>query len=918
MSYVLHQVIYGNPVLEGELQQKPVILASSGNFTAEEIAQWRSLVALAPLVTTDNDEGLKSQAFGIFEGPGVDFLFARTHYQYAGGEKTPIYHYIRLPHDLWLNLAGNLSPLRAISETPIVPPNTVQAAIPPLEFSPPPAITQEERIASIEAALEIATNFEYLLHILDAALDDARLLLREFPSSIEKRLALVQGLMMLLPPQVRSMLTFSLHAEEIPRCAARLVFSNTAESHERWVINWTEKNTPENAADYKSIYIARLAALWRGDAAEFLDTIQPLEDMVAHFLDGRSIQEALQASSERHVLDERVMQNIDIIDTEGLKNALTGSYPPEGELYTLYIKQLLHHAINARDSEAARIVTQAIEHEPSLIDYFDRIFNDTLQDQPDAAYALVRARLAEGVNDYWLPRLKTAAMRALDIAVHAADTQILSSWLTLISREPQNYDLSEVLHKGIIAAQPRAHEDGNLGCKLISLAAKRDPQTLDQLLSDEALIELLPSPFNEALIHYEPDAILQLLEQGREIFFVALGRAAHANIKQAFTSEVLQNFWHLYLEHNSTSSLTSIYHPAQILETLITTGATWLSDDAILTLMTLLLTDQYDELFLQFAGHLGEHERLYPPLATALQHSGRGVNSILDIVGQLLNHECLTEQQAINTYVTLLNAWDWHQNALPLAQQLARMLQQNPNLTVAPQILWQLLKVAGEIKDEHTARAATRRLLLQMEHIDDDATNEFVETLIQLQKVIQWNANLRGMLLKWWREYVRNQPLVRLQKLDRTLDGKRNVDEIRTIVQTGIALRRLLGQRSLSELAEGVQTAYAILEVLSEAFDPSARGEAGLDIETLRAGLAAREEELSPDERRILAKDFKELAQLIVSLAENRRKRSLIRGEENIDRQLMSGEEAPQSAVEAMKWMSGYLNGMHKQNNNSE
>ena len=917
MSYVLHQVIYGKPVVEGELQQKPVILASSGNFTPEEIAQWRSLVALAPLGEIAADEGLKTQTFGVFEGPGADFLFARAHYRYAGDEKTPIYHYVRLPHDLWLGLAGNLSPLCAISETPIVPPNTVQAAIPPLEFSAPAPISQDERATMIEAALEIAMNFGRLLSILDAALDDSRLLLQGFPPSIEKRLTLVQGLMMLLPPQVRGLLTFSLNADEIPRCAARLVFSDTTESHERRVINWAEANTTEAVAGYQSIYIARLAALWRGEVAAFLNTIQPLEEMVAHFLDGRSIQEALQASSERHILDERVMQHLDIVDTEGLKNALTGSYPPEGELYTLYIKQLLHHAIHARDSEAARIVTQAIETEPTLIDYFDRIFNDTLQDQPDAAYALVRARLAEGVNDYWLPRLKTAAMRALDIAVHAADTQILSSWLTLISREPQNYDLSEILHQGIVAAQPRAREDGNLGSKLITLAAKRDPQTLDQLLSDAALTELLPSPFNEALLHYDPNAILQLLEQGREIFFVALGRTAHANIASAFTSEVLQNFWHLYLENNA-SSLTSIYHPAQILETLITTGATWLNDDAVLTLMTLLLADQYDELFLQFAGHLGEYERLYPPLATALQHSGRGVNSILDIVGQLLNHECLTEQQASNTYVTLLNGWDWHQNALPLAQQLARMLQQNANLSVAPQILWQLLKVAGEIKDEHTARAATRRLWQQMEHIDDDATNEFVETLIQLQKTIQWNANLRGMLLKWWRDYVRNQPLVRLQKLDRTLEGKRNVDDIRTIVQTGVALRRLLGQRSLSELAEGVQTAYAILELLSDAFDPSPRGEVELDIETLRAGLAAREEELSPDERRILAKDFKELAQLIISLAENRRKRSLIRGEENIDRQLMSGEEAPQSAVEAMKWMSGYLNGMHKQDSDNE
>jgi hypothetical protein len=150
-----------------------------------------------------------------------------------------------------------------------------------------------------------------------------------------------------------------------------------------------------------------------------------------------------------------------------------------------------------------------------------------------------------------------------------------------------------------------------------------------------------------------------------------------------------------------------------------------------------------------------------------------------------------------------------------------------------------------------------------------------------------------------------------LGRIDKLLDGKRALEDFHNILETTLAFRRMLGKRSLQDFAKALDTAFSILEDLSESFDPSPRRAVNFDEGTIRAELGARETELSDQERQILAKNFKELAQLIGDMGDHRSKANLMRRGENIDRQLMTGEQQPVSAVDAMKWMSGYLDGTH-------
>jgi hypothetical protein len=245
-----------------------------------------------------------------------------------------------------------------------------------------------------------------------------------------------------------------------------------------------------------------------------------------------------------------------------------------------------------------------------------------------------------------------------------------------------------------------------------------------------------------------------------------------------------------------------------------------------------------------------------------------------------------------------------------MVEQLARLLNQHPEVDAATGVLWKIAELSGELKSEPMLRVTTRRLLNEIGELV--AENQVVESIQRLRKAIAWSATGRNVLSRWWRQHTREQGVVQLQKLDKSLEGKRSLEDLRAVVQTTIALRRVIGQRSLTEFAEAIATTYTILQALSEGFDPEGKSGMAVDSGTIRTELDARAEELSTEQRQVLATNLRELAQLVTTLADNRSKPSIMRSDESVERQLFTGEQQPQSAIDVMRWLSGYLVGVQK------
>ncbi len=591
----------------------------------------------------------------------------------------------------------------------------------------------------------------------------------------------------------------------------------------------------------------------------------------------------------------------------------------------------------AKTAEPTQSIGQDDDAAPDQVDQPHQTATETAtspdrSEAPEADGLIPAAPAPTAVLERWLPRLHAAALRSLEIASTDSDNEILLEWLRLIVREPSAYQLNDILQNGISAVQNRAHSDGPLGFQLLQITARRVPEAVQRLLTDEALVNALADPLSTALEHYTPQAIQDLLAQSRILYLLTLTQAASAASaemqsaegddtettavsplgERVFTPEIIEQIWLLYTEENNRSPASHPYHPGRLLQTLLTDGLTWLSGESLTRLLALMLGLAVDDPLRAYTPQLIRESSAKDEtsLATALQTSNVPQDSVLNIVGVAVNENALTPEQAVDTYFQMIDAQAWNRSALPLGEQVVRTLQHNPALDVAPEQTWKLLSFGTDTRSELITRVIARRTFSTIEKRENE--KELVEQFTRLYDLTLWNSAVRQQVLNQWREFCRQQTTARLQQIEKQLEGRKSTEDGRVILQTVLALRRVFNKRSFEEFAEAVAMTYSILQGLSDAFDPAPKSSSALDPVTLRQELDVRRDELTPDERRVLAKNLKELNGLIGVMNEHRSRATLIRREEELERQLLSGEYTPQSAMDMLKWLSGYLDDSHK------
>jgi len=305
---------------------------------------------------------------------------------------------------------------------------------------------------------------------------------------------------------------------------------------------------------------------------------------------------------------------------------------------------------------------------------------------------------------------------------------------------------------------------------------------------------------------------------------------------------------------------------------------------------------------------LMESDQLPSMLVIALQSSDLPAENIIQLLNDFNTDALLSAQQLVKIYLRLIEHHNWQRDLVHLlVEQVARQIQQHQEVTIAVDVLWQMLHIAGEGEIDIVDRVVTRRILTYVEAVEDDT--RLVDMMIRLHGQQKKNSISNRVLLNWWREFAQQQPPPRLRNLNQLLQERRELEAVRAILTTSHAIKKAIGPHTLVEFAGGIDVAFTILQTLSDSFDPANRPELAFDRLTVQAELNAREDELDVDEQRVLAKNLRELAQLVAMMADFRSKPSMLRREEDIDRQLLNGEQAPHSAIDTMKWLSGYLNG---------
>jgi hypothetical protein len=951
------------PETESGAPSQTRVLAISPDLPPEEaqrLAEWVTLAA-----PTDGDTPSASIALLATGDPeDTRSLLARC----AWRGRRLLTACLILPHAYLQTLAGNLTslieladdllsiplPAASIDDQDIPAPEDYDAptlprpgliALPAIGLPPTPTWTADKRLAALNGLINggqgEARSMQVVFTLLAAALSERGVLVRGLDPHTRDRYGLAQSLMLLLPSPARPILTFATHTDDPapPPARARVIFRDRVHRSPRWVVDLAAGSAPPYDT-VKTPYTDSLIALWHGDMPGFASDLRAMEIMAARLMAGRlagdrsadrSLLEALNAVGQRALLDAQVSGDGEV-PIEALQAVMSGGLnapeaPPPGPLRGRYAGRLLTHALTERDADSAELTARAMDDDPEVERALNEPLEAALADEPDAVYFFVRTHLSRlpadsgAQTDRWLARLSDSAARSLQIAIQDADSDTLIEWLRLIAREPAAYQLGDILQRGLLAAQERAHDDGRLAAMLIPFAARRVPGAVDRLLDDAELIAALPDPLGTALREPDAEGLVAAMGLGREVALIAFGRAVRlaaggsSQASAALTPDALDRLWSIATESApalapnpggvppNPAALPEPYQAPRLMQTLIEDGANWLPAESIRRLLAVLIGGDRTDQFLALLNQLTARDDLPALVADALQEAEIAPEGVLNAVGQAMGAEIITPQQAVNIYLRAVAATGWNRAALPLAEQIARLMQQQAALTVPPDVLWRMAQLGSDLRTELPARVATRRILNIIGQEEDAAAQ--IDALQRLYDLLAWNPVLREVLMNWWRDQVRDQPPDRLHALDAALEGRRTLEDLSSAIHTTLALRRMFGKRSLEDFADAVNTAHSILQAIVDSFNADPRG-FDFDGATFRAELDARRDELTPDERRVLAKNLKELAALVGQMADHRSRASLTRREGDIERGLFSGEQDPASAIDALKWLSGY------------
>lgn len=895
MEQTLDFLIYGKPPIANGAEAPLDVLAVGGDISPTQGKMFYQLMPLDPPSSA-------SQAYAMMRLDPRTLLLAHV----QDPNRQTRYSYLRVPTADIQSLYGDLNPIVQRFATPL-------EAEPALRLPAPALWTDESRANALQAALDLVEgNMSRLFDILAGAMVAEGLYIKGFNDDTAQRLRLLQGLILLLPAPLRYMFTFSTHAQRLPANRPRLIFGDTDVPTARYTILWGawEGLSPVPELTDGLAYVRHLRQLWRADMGAFLAQLNALDDIAhsAHLTD-EGLGKNADTVAHRHTSDLALDAPDSPLGVPDLLMTLAGNAPPQGELYARYAERLLMLGLEARAQDAFLWVARAMDAQPTLDARLLATLERALESQPDAVYAFVRARLSENDDDTatrerWLARLHRAAHNSLRVALASQDPPTIASWLQLLSREPVRYGVSDILYDGMAQALPLSYAHPALARDMLVMAVKREPSFVVRFLEDEAFCQALPEELQLALFAYDGDVLSELANTARELFLLAVARAIHA--RASLTLDHVNRLWDVVL-NKPNLIITEPYKPSVLWRALLENGRASLPDAGLHHMLTLLLAHGDDETFQGVCATLSAQDALLPVLAPVLHESQRTDDDLLMLVNGMVNFGTLTPQSATNVYIALLEARDWQEkHTHALAEQVARLMAQHSDIKLQEAVLWRLLEQFDDPKQESLAKTITKRILQDLAHYENEL--ELVQSLLRLRKAVAMHTNLKSSLLSWWRDYTRTRTTAHLQKVERAMEGNRSLDDLRAVISTTVSIRKLLGHKTLEEWAQDVGTTFRVLGALSDGFD----GDKAIDVLTVRGELDAVLEPLPADARQVLATNLKQLAQLIADMADQRTKPSLMKSDDVLERQLVSGELAPQSAVDLLKWLSGLLDGTQK------
>lgn len=487
----LAHFFYGQAVQQGQPVGEPQILARSTGLTDEAIRNALRYAQNPPLAASTG------VSWGVVRGGrGLPMLLSRA-------EQTPegatLRHIILLPVDLVKQLAGNVSALQALVATPMPSFEAPRDNLPPLQLARVSALSRDAHVDSLLELLSIVKDRTRTLEpLISAVISGTGLAVQNAPASVSERLALVEGLQMLLPASTRFGVTFLLHADVALMSRVQIAFLQQPPDNVT-TFDWESGDVVGQIteANYGRFIVSQL----RLDVEQAIKQTEALTRIAGwRFSSGDHLAAALDYASRRTSMDRSIENNMPV-EMATAANILKEDPTLTEAMRVAYARHLLSFSLALNDVSQINSITTIINNDA---DFEREVYQSLQKGIKEGKADLVFEILVNWLDDplspqgpSWITLTQTAALATLDALVAQRDIKALALFLDRIQSlgTPVRRIIPQILEKVMpiaIVTRPIASRVALLGMQHLT------PQALDDLLTTQ-LSRQLPAPLQQFL-----------------------------------------------------------------------------------------------------------------------------------------------------------------------------------------------------------------------------------------------------------------------------------------------------------------------------------------------------------------------------------------------------------------------------------
>lgn len=909
-QHELEHFYYGQMARGGQPHGAARLLAYSGGVKPDAALELVQQAALPPL------EG--AGAWGLLRGRAFPFLLAQAGYGAAGQE---MLHVVLMPSDALRGLGGNLDALLALIDAPLPTYDRLGDRLPPLAL---PAAGPPTPSAQVDHILELMTatrnRIDVIQSLLAAVVQGVPVVVQGAPRELTARVALVKGLLALLPPPARFGVTFATHALPATRLDAHIRFySDDTPPAEALVYNWPGTHLAGRipADAYSDFIISQL----RLDAELVLRRTQALTPVAQwRIRRGDKLADALAYAASRLALDEALLNNLPVEAGEAAR-VLAEDPTLDDELRPVYARHLLAFALALDDTRPADPVVPLLCQREDLA-------RETLRNLEDALAAgkagLVYSTLARWLggqhapqDEEWRALAQRAVLAQTEQLTQAGDVQAVRDFLEDTHDAPAALGIDAVAAAMIEQTLPLAVRDRGLAATVFLLAVNHaDTDTLRRLLGSRRLLARLPKNVARLAPYLDgsdptpapagllADVCAGFGDQWEHLVLIRLAEiallAGRADLLDTAALAKLAAFAATPLgAHYEHALLWLVYNlsPDEMLKTRP-------ADTSRYLLHILLARGAYTELAREM---LRQSRLLYP---------GDGQIDYARVVQQVFSETPIALREvpvALRAIADAgirslplalaglgaLESHGWPPALDDIAADVTAVVLGTPDLLdmVKPSSLLALLKYYSQRQDvAGTVRAAS--LFPAAAAAQGAAGTAFIA---QMYNLLDWNGDLKVARLELLRRYLRLvEPAAARPAMSQL---ERLGDPVRATLDATYSLRRLMDSADFADYARRLHTTAGLLEDAALTYSNRDRIPSSAALLSMLQGLPGG---LDAEQYRALAANLLALGRALVRLGEQHQAHAP-RDAARHHTRLLAGTDDPLSGVDVLRVLGGYF-----------